>query len=139
MSLTSLLNLELKGKVEYELIGPGGIIEKSGEVANAIDTAVAREVVRRAIGDGDRVIDQVAVYKAAGLLATATIASVTYTGAARVRYRVLFDFADFNDTLDEARLYCVAEGAFSTITGLAIQKTSLQQLGIIWSIDITIT
>jgi hypothetical protein len=133
------LNLQLKGKIEYELYGPGGVIEKSGEVSNAIDTAIAREVVRRAIGDGDRVIDQIAVYKASGLLSAKTVASVTYSGAARVRYRVLFDFADFNDTLDEARLYCVAEGAFSTITGLSIAKTSLQQLGIIWSIDITIT
>lgn len=107
---------------------------------NDIQAAVAETVIRNCISGYSTPLDYIAAYKAGGLLASKTLTEDyrTFTSTDAFTFLVLFDFEDFNDTLDEVRLGSSIEGVFSKVESLSIEKTNLQQLSISWKITISI-
>ncbi len=136
--MKDILNLNLRGRVRITTLKHGEISNYL-EVNNAIDPTVAKDVVRHCIaGEIDYSLSQIGVYKAGGLLAikTVALADITYSGTDRVRLAVLFYTSDFADTLDECRLIAPVVGNFSIITGLSVTKSSIEDMQLIWTIDI---
>ena len=115
--------------------------EKGGEWYTLLDTKNAlvsnsKEIIAKALAaQTGWVIDSIKAMKASVILATGTT-TATFPASNKVQFQTLFDFSDFDDTLDEVRLSSVIGGDFSVVTGLSINKPDYLQLNIRWVLTI---
>lgn len=139
MNLKDIIKPKFKGEVKIWTEDRYGNITILYEDHNTI-VANAENVIRRCISGDAYPIDNIAAYKAAVLLATKEVTTDdrTLISTDAFEFTTIFTFDDFDDTLDELRLVSSLAGNFSEVTGLSIEKTSLEQLGVTWKITIAI-
>lgn len=95
----------------------------------------AKTILAHLLGGDNWFITEIVALKAATILATDSSLTVNYLSATEVEFIGKFSESSFNDTLDELQLYSAAGGLFARLTGLTIQKTDAQQLGVTWVIE----
>lgn len=95
----------------------------------------AKEILAHLLGgDFAVVVDTISVEASAVILASDSLLSVSYPAADAVEFTAKFNEASFAGTFDTLNLESATLGPFATLTGLALSKTNLQQLGISWTI-----
>lgn len=139
MKFKEYFNLDIKGHLKVWTKNKDG---KETIIYDDHNTIVdnAENIIRRCISGDVHPIDNIAAYKAAVLLATKVVGADerTLISTDAFNFTTIFTFDDFNDTLDELRLVSSLAGTFSEVTGLSISKDSTEQLGVSWTITISI-
>lgn len=118
-------------------------IDKEGNRKLLVDrknalVANSKKIMVHTLGqDSSYAITNIEVYKAASLLATSPLLTISFpVGDTSVKFTARFNEASFNDTFDELKLVSTAGGIFSEVTGLSVLKDNTLQLEIEWLLTI---
>lgn len=126
---------DIKGHVTMLGREKGGNWFVIKEINNAL-IPNSKEIIAKALAaQTGWLIDSIKAMKASAVLATGNT-SASFPASNQVQFQTLFDFSDFNDTLDEVRLSSALGGDFSVVTGLSVTKTNLLQLNMKWVLTI---
>lgn len=137
--IKEIIKPQLKGHVQAFIIDKLGNKRIVYDDHNAI-VDNAETILRNCVSGYQTPIDAITAYKLGAVLASKTVGEEhrTMVSTDAFTFVTIFEFADFDDTLDELRLNSSIEGSFSEVTGLSIEKTSVDQLGISWTITFNI-